>query len=112
MRSSRQEDMEALHSDPLGEPEGSEDDLNLTATRPENKKPVGAVLAVVKVLRFLSDNPEPIGASHLAKNVGLYPSTCFNILRTLAQDDLISFDPATKMYALGLGVIDFARGFL
>jgi DNA-binding IclR family transcriptional regulator len=79
---------------------------------PNNQKPVGAVIAAVKVLRYLSDAPTPVGVSQIAKDVGLYPSTCFNILRTLVHEDLVSFDSNAKTYTLGLGIIDFARGLL
>jgi DNA-binding IclR family transcriptional regulator len=79
---------------------------------PGNRKPVGAVVAAVKVLRYLSDSSEPVGVSTMAKETGLYPSTCFNILRTLAQENLVSFDSNSKAYSLGLGIVDFARGLL
>ena len=87
-------------------------DLQLTTERPANQKPVGAVVAAIKVLRYLADTPQPVGVSQIAKDTDLYPSTCFNILRTLVQEDLVSLDSKAKTYRLGIGIIDFARGLL
>lgn len=45
----------------------------------------------------------------IARAIGIGPSSCFNVLRTLVGEDLVAFDPATKIYTLGLGTIDLAR---
>src|SRR5690606_13212051 len=40
----------------------------------------------------------------------LVPSTCLHILRALAAERLVSFDPASKRYKLGAGILALARG--
>ncbi|MGF7162844.1 DNA-binding IclR family transcriptional regulator [Rhodoligotrophos appendicifer] len=73
-------------------------------------KVVGAVSSAVKILRYLSRSPDPVGVTRIAKDLKLNPSTCFNILRTLAGDDFVAFDPAAKTYVISWGVMDLARG--
>lgn len=73
-------------------------------------KTVGAVAAAVKILRHLANSPEPLGVSRIAKPTKINTSTCFNILRTLAAEDLVNFDPLSKTYTISLGIMDLARG--
>lgn len=68
-----------------------------------------AVTAAIGILRQLAGAPSPQGVTAIAKAVGLSPSSCFNILRTLASESFVHFDPATKAYTLGLGSIALAR---
>lgn len=92
--------------------DGSGGFSQISKSAPTNAKPVGAVAAAVRVLRYLAGLRQPAGVSQIAKETGLYSSTCFNILRTLAQDDLVTFDENAKTYTLGLGIIEFAQGIL
>src|SRR5262249_23227325 len=52
---------------------------------------------------------ESLGVNALARALGLVPSTCLHILRALAAEQLVAFDPATKRYRLGAGVVTIAR---
>jgi len=75
-------------------------------------KPVGAVLAGLTVLRHLAQAPTPMPLSRIARDLSLNPSTCLNILRTLAQENYVSVDPHAKLYSIGLGVLELASGAL
>ena len=81
-----------------------------TATPP--RKPVGALSAGLAVLRHLGRSGGGAGVNRIARELGLNPSTCFNLLRTLAWEGVVSFDPASKTYRLGPGVVELARGAL
>ncbi|MBL6457343.1 IclR family transcriptional regulator [Belnapia sp. T6] len=70
---------------------------------------VPAVAAAIRILRHLAASPAPQGVTPLARALGLHTSTCFNILRTLAQGQLVRFDTEAKTYALDLGLVDLAR---
>ena len=70
---------------------------------------VPAVAGAIKILRHLAASDTPVGVTHLARQLGLNPSTCFNILRTLLRADLVQSGPDAKTYQLGLGVLDLAR---
>jgi DNA-binding IclR family transcriptional regulator len=63
----------------------------------------------VAILRHLGSLADGAGVSAIARATGIGPSSCFNVLRTLACEDMVSFDPATKLYRLGLGTVDLAR---
>lgn len=71
---------------------------------------VPAVTRAVAILRALAASPEPLGVNPLARSLGLVPSTCLHILRVLVDEGLVEVDPATKRYAIGVGVLPIARG--
>lgn len=83
-----------------------------TATATPPRKPVGALSAGLAVLRHLGRSGGGAGVNRIARELGLNPSTCFNLLRTLAWEGVVSFDPASKTYRLGPGVVELARGAL
>jgi len=75
-------------------------------------KRVGALSAGLAVLRYLTRTGTRAGVSRIARDVQLNPSTCFNLLRTLVYENLVTFDPQTKTYGLSLGLIELAKGAL
>jgi DNA-binding IclR family transcriptional regulator len=83
----------------------------MASTR-EEPKLVGALAAGLKLLRHLARLQAPAGVSQLARDLDLNPSTCFNLLKTLVHEELVNFDPATKTYRIGLGLVAMARGAL
>ena len=91
-------------------------DVKLPATRTRRRNgesppsTVNAVASAIKILFHLSAIDAPIGATPLARVLGLNTSTCFNILKTLVRDNLVEFDERTKGYSIGMGVVDLAKG--
>jgi DNA-binding IclR family transcriptional regulator len=81
------------------------------AERPKGKL-VGAVVNAAKILRFLQATQGPATVTQITRAVQINPSTCFNILRTLIQEDFVQFDPTAKTYQLSLGLVALARGAL
>lgn len=75
-------------------------------------RPVGALVQALRILRHLSALGTPVGVSAIARATGVNGSTCFNILRTLSAEGMVTFDPASKTYRLGLGVMELAIGLL
>lgn len=75
-------------------------------------KQVGAVVAATRILRFLATHRRPAGVTEVARTLALNPSTCFNILRTLADEGLVIFDAETKGYSPGLGLAELAASAL
>ena len=70
---------------------------------------VPSVTQAAAILRLLGKGEDALGVSAIARRVGVSPSSCFNILKTLVEEDLVGFDPTTKRYAIGLGVVRLAR---
>jgi len=75
----------------------------------ELRKPVVAVQRAVQILRFLGATQSPVGVSEVARALGIVPSTCLNILKTLDHDGLVSEDKSKKKYQLGPTLLRFAR---
>lgn len=75
-------------------------------------KPVGAVVAAVKVLRSLHGSERPLNASEVARAAGLHRGTAYNILRTLQAEGFVSYDEATRSYSVSLRILEIAYGVL
>jgi DNA-binding IclR family transcriptional regulator len=75
-------------------------------------KPVGAVVAAAKVLRALHASERPLNASEVARAAGLHRGTAYNILRTLQAEGFVSYDEATRTYAVSLQILELAHGVL
>jgi DNA-binding IclR family transcriptional regulator len=76
---------------------------------PTRVKPVSNAISI---LRQLGQSQKPGTVTQLARQLAINPSTCFNILRTLAWEGLIDFDQPSKSYSIGLGVVKLAEGAL
>ncbi|MCA8928950.1 MAG: IclR family transcriptional regulator, partial [Alphaproteobacteria bacterium] len=72
-------------------------------------RPVPAVTRAIRILRRLGAAAEPMGVNPLARDLGLVPSTCLHILRVLTAEGLVEFDPASKRYSIGVGILPIAR---
>ena len=72
------------------------------------QKFVGAVENAISILRFLTHDYAASGVARIARETGINVSTTFNILRTLANEGLISMNPSTKEYSPGLGLLEFS----
>jgi DNA-binding IclR family transcriptional regulator len=79
--------------------------------KPRTPRHVPAVTRAVAILRYLAKSREPIGVVPLARELKLIPSTCLHIVRILAQEGLVIFNPQTKRYSLGPGVLSFASAY-
>jgi DNA-binding IclR family transcriptional regulator len=75
-----------------------------------NKAP--AIARAAAILRLLGKSDTPLGVNHIARALGLVPSTCLYVLRALADEELVAFNPDTKRYSLDAGVLTLARGWL
>ena len=71
-----------------------------------------AISRAAAVLRLLGKSDQPIALGTIARELGLVPSTCLYVLRALVAEELVSFEPDTKRYALASGVLTLARGWL
>jgi DNA-binding IclR family transcriptional regulator len=77
-----------------------------------SSKTVGALTNGIAILRFLARVDEPVGMTRVARELDLNPSTSFNLLKTMVQERLVTFDPGNKTYSLGLGFVELARNSL
>jgi DNA-binding IclR family transcriptional regulator len=84
----------------------------LEGARAAREREVPAVRRAVAILRLLGKSETALGVNAIARALGLVPSTCLHILRVLAAEELVSFDPQTKRYRLDAGILSIARGVL
>jgi DNA-binding IclR family transcriptional regulator len=73
---------------------------------------VPAVTRAVAILRLLSRSRAPLALKPIAQSLQLVPSTALHILRALVAEQLLQFDPQTKQYSLGVGMLPLARAVL
>lgn len=78
------------------------------ATEVEAKTVVKPVQNAIAILRHLADSGEAHTATTIARVLGINTSTCFNILRTLAKESVLVFDPVAKTYKIGSGILRLA----
>lgn len=81
-----------------------------TESPPE--KLVGALVGGLSVLRYLSAAPTGVGVTRIARDLQLNSSTCYNFLKTLVHERLVSFDETNKTYSIALGLVELAKGVL
>lgn len=82
------------------------------AARTMRVRPVPAVSRSIAILRLLGREGRPLSLKAIADGLALVPSTALHILRVLVAEELVTWDPATKRYALGNGMISLARSVL
>ena len=80
--------------------------------KPGSEKKVGALVSGLNVLRYLVQAKLPVGVSQVARDVQISPSTCFNLLRTLVQEQLVNFDPVSKNYSISYGLLELTKGLI
>lgn len=73
-----------------------------------NSGRVPAVRQALLILRYLAANDAPVSVSIVSRESGLSASSCFNLLRTLAEEGVVAFDPIAKTYQLGFGLLELA----
>ena len=77
-----------------------------------NRGPVGSVVHALAILRYIALTREPAGVTAIARAIGINPSSCFNILRTLVAEEFVERDDETKTYMLGVAPLDLARSVI
>ena len=83
---------------------------DLEATVKSSKAP--AIARAAAVLRLLGKSENPMALQQISRALGLVPSTCLYVLRALVEEELVGYDPSTKRYVLGAGVLTLARHWL
>ena len=73
---------------------------------------INTVSSTISILRKLSDSKRPMGVNAIARSLGLTPSSCFNIMKTLASEGMVDFESDTKLYSISSGFIAIARNAL
>ena len=70
---------------------------------------VQSVERAVSVLKSFSANEPELGVGEISRRVGIPKSTVFRLLATLEESELISQNPDTGLYRLGIGLLVLAN---
>lgn len=70
---------------------------------------VKPVTNAFQILRHLNSTQKPERAVDIARHLSINPSTCFNILRTLVDEQILEFNSKGKTYSVGLGLLKLVK---
>jgi DNA-binding IclR family transcriptional regulator len=70
---------------------------------------VRSVVQALRIVRHMIDAAQPLGVTAIARQLGLSPSSCFNLLRTLVAEEFLRFDATAKTYSLGPALMRMAQ---
>jgi DNA-binding IclR family transcriptional regulator len=70
---------------------------------------VPAAVHTLNILRLLAKADTPVGVTAVARAVGVSPSSCYNLLKTLCAQGVAEFDAEDKSYRLGAGINELVR---
>lgn len=76
-------------------------------TRPQ----VPAADQTLRILRHLAHRPAPIGATALARDLGIPRSTVYHLLATLEQHGFVVHLPQERRWGLGTSAFELAGGY-
>jgi DNA-binding IclR family transcriptional regulator len=96
----------------MKEPRKARTQRHRALTRAVETSKAPAIARASAILRLLGRSDTPLGVQSIARELGLVPSTCHYVLRALASEELVAFDPETKRYALDAGVLTLAQHWL
>jgi DNA-binding IclR family transcriptional regulator len=82
-------------------------DRETAAAVKESKAP--SISRALAALHVLGQSPAPLGVQAIARQLGVVTSSCYYLLQALLAEEMVAFDPDTKRYSLGPGVLTLAQ---
>lgn len=73
----------------------------------ESKVP--SISRALAALHILGQSPTPLGVQAIARQLGVVTSSCYYLLKALVDEEMVAFDPDTKRYSIGPGVLTLAH---
>lgn len=78
-------------------------------SRPTKSGKAPSISRAVAALHVLGKSPTPLGVQAIARQIGVVTSSCYYLLQALLAEEMVAFDPETKRYSLGPGVLTLAQ---
>jgi DNA-binding IclR family transcriptional regulator len=78
----------------------------------ERRGTIQSVERAAGILRVLGTGSSRLGVTEIAERMGLAKGTCYGLLRTLEQEELVEQDPETGKYRLGPMMLQLGNAFL
>jgi DNA-binding IclR family transcriptional regulator len=83
--------------------------MNENSDSPQKQQTmVNSIIHALSILRFLARSGESHGVTAIAREVGISPSSAFNIVKTLTAENFLHFSESQKRYTLGPGAMELA----
>lgn len=76
---------------------------------PVKESKVPSISRALAILHILGQSPAPLGVQAIARQLGVVTSSCYYLLQALVAEEMVAFDPDTKRYSLGAGVLGLAH---
>ena len=73
---------------------------------------VPAVVRAATILRLLAAEPSGLGVNEISRRAGIVFSTCYHVLRTLADEGFVTFDRKKKTYQTDIGLLTLVHGMI
>jgi len=70
---------------------------------------VPSISRALAAMHILGQSPTPLGVQAIARQLGVVTSSCYYLLQALLAEEMVAFDPDTKRYSLGPGVLTLAQ---
>ena len=86
--------------------------MNAVLDSEQRAPPVPSVARAVLVLQALGDDDRGRRLSELSRELGVSKSTLSGLLSTLEQFDLVERDPESRVFRLGMGLLDLGGAVL
>jgi IclR family acetate operon transcriptional repressor len=83
--------------------------LNPSVARPRAKPVAPAVARAVRIIGYLAETEDGASVSDIARALDINKSTCFTILSTLVDNQVISKHPRFHIYRLGPRLVEWGR---
>lgn len=72
---------------------------------------VPAATATLQILRFLSSQPAPVPAAHIARSVDLPRSSTYHLLSAMADQQFVVHYPDSRAWGIGIGAWEVGQAF-
>lgn len=74
-------------------------------------RPVPAATATLQILKFLSGQPAPVSAAHIANALTLPRSSTYHLLAAMAAEDFVIHYPDDRTWGIGVAAWEVGYGF-
>lgn len=74
-------------------------------------RPVPSATATLRVLRYLSERPNPVPAGRIAVDLGLPRSTTYHLLSAMAAESFVLHYPEDRLWGVGVAAWEVGQGF-
>lgn len=74
-------------------------------------RPAPTATAALRILRYLSEKPNPVPAGRLSRDLGLPRSSTYHLLAAMAEESFIVHYPEERTWGVGLAAWEVGQGY-